>query len=47
MVSEGIVMPNLSGWSAQSQTDTAHNFAVLHARFIPEYSIRRVVSKFV
>jgi len=31
-------MPNLSGRSGQSQTDTAHNFAVLHTRFMPEYS---------
>jgi len=32
-------MLNLSGRSVQSQTDAAHNFAVLHARFMPEYSM--------
>jgi len=36
-------MPNLSGRSAQSQADTAHNFAVLHARFMPEYSFNKKI----
>ena len=31
-------MPNLGGGSAQPQTDTVHNCAVLHAHLQPEYS---------
>ena len=31
-------MPNLSGGSAQRQTDITHNFAVLYARLASEYS---------
>ena len=34
-------MPNLSGLSAQLQTDATHNRAVLYACFEPEYSQKR------